>query len=125
MQTPLVERENGDDSDDVWRALANRTRRAILDVLRSGPATTGDLVEAIGQERHITLQHLTVLRTAGLVTVERQGRRKINYLNPVPIQAIHERWVSQYEASWLAALVGLKSAVEQQHPRAEEGRDVG
>ncbi len=113
------------DGDDVWRALANRTRRAILDLLRSGSRTTGDVVEAIGQERHITLQHLAVLRTAGLVTVERQGRRRINHLNPAPIQTIHERWVSQYEANWVAALVGLKAAVEHQHPRAEEDRDVG
>lgn len=114
-----------EDSDDVWRALANRTRRAILDLLRTGPRTTGEVVESIGQERHSTLQHLAVLRTAGLVTVERQGRRRINHLNPIPIQTIHERWVSQYETNWLAALVGLKAAVEQTHLRAEEGRDVG
>jgi DNA-binding transcriptional ArsR family regulator len=113
------------DDDSVWRALANSTRRRILDVLRAGPRTTGDVVDEIGQERHITLQHLAVLRTAGLVTVERQGRLRINHLNPIPIQMIHERWVSQYEANWLAALVGLKTAVEGKHRPTEEGREVG
>jgi DNA-binding transcriptional ArsR family regulator len=102
-----------DDDDAVWRALANPVRRRLLDLLRDGPQTTSDLVAAIGGGRHPVLQHLAVLRDAELVVVEPRGRQRINYLNPVPIQLIYERWVSAYTESWTAALVGLKHAVER------------
>lgn len=114
--------------DAVWRALAHRTRRELLDVLRERPRSTGELVEALGQNRHALLQHLTVLRDADLVLVEAQGRRRINHLNAVPIQRIHQRWVSQYAAPWAAALVGLADTVEQPQEDTtveREGRDVG
>jgi DNA-binding transcriptional ArsR family regulator len=127
-----------EDDDAVWRALAHPLRRAVLDVLREGPRTTGEVVDALGQAgRHVVVQHLAVLREADLVRVEPRGRRRVNHLNPVPIQRIHERWVSRYEANWLAALVGLKATVEQAGPawsgddsgddsgNDEEGRDVG
>ncbi len=112
-----------DDDDLVWRALAHPLRRAILDVLRRGPAATGEVTEALSQDRHVLLQHLAVLRAAGLVITEPRGRRRINHLNPVPIQRIHQRWVSQYEEQWLAALVGLKATVE--HRPRQEDLDVG
>jgi DNA-binding transcriptional ArsR family regulator len=113
--------------DGVWRALAHPLRRAILDVLREGPRTTGELVEALGQGRHLVLQHLGVLRDADLVLVEPRGRRRVNHLNPVPIQHIYERWVSRYEANWAAALVGLKATVERASRARpdEEGRELG
>lgn len=114
--------------DAVWRALAHPTRRAVLDVLRERPRSTGEVVDALGQTRHAVLQHLAVLRDADLVIVEAQGRRRINHLNPVPIQRIHERWVSQYAADWASALVGLASTVEQAQEgtrTVDEGRDVG
>ncbi len=101
-----------DDLDPIWQALANRWRRSILDLLRDGPLGTGELVDALGAERHQVLAHLQVLREAGLVTVERQGRRRVNHLNPVPIEQIYSRWVSAYEQSWTQALVGLKRTVE-------------
>ena len=110
------------DDDAVWRALAHPLRRAVLDVLRDGAASTGEVVAALGQDRHVVLQHLGVLRQAELVITEPQGRRRINHLNPIPIQRIHERWVSRYEASWVAALVGLKGTIEQAQ---REGRKVG
>jgi DNA-binding transcriptional ArsR family regulator len=110
-----------DPDDNVWRALANVARRAILDVLRTKPHTTGELVEQLGLDRHIVMQHLTVLRDAELVHVEKRGRQRINYLNPIPIQRIHQRWVSRYEENWLNALIGLKDTLEAQ----EEGRDIG
>jgi DNA-binding transcriptional ArsR family regulator len=98
--------------DAVWRALAHPTRRAVLDILRGRPRSTGEVVAAVGQTRHAVLQHLAVLRDADLVIVEAQGRRRINHLNPVPIQRIHERWVSQYAADWASALVGLATTVD-------------
>ncbi len=101
-----------DDLDPIWQALANRWRRSILDLLRAGPLGTGELVEALGAERHQVLAHLRVLRDAGLVSVERRGRRRVNHLNPVPIEQIYTRWVSEYEQSWTQALVGLKRTVE-------------
>jgi DNA-binding transcriptional ArsR family regulator len=112
------------ESDDaVWRALAHPVRRRLLDQLRDGPRATGDLVGAVGGQRHAVLQHLTVLREADLVAVEVRGRRRLNYLNPVPIQQIYERWVSKYEQNWTAALVGLKRTVEAGTP-GRRGSDV-
>jgi DNA-binding transcriptional ArsR family regulator len=106
--------DDADDGDDaVWRALAHPVRRRLLDALRDGPRGTGDLVAAIVGERHAVLQHLSVLREAELVTVRPEGRRRLNYLNPVPIQLIYERWVAKYEQNWTAALVGLKREVER------------
>src|SRR5688500_13608228 len=119
MNTAPVE----EDDDRLWRALANPMRRRILDVLREGPRTTGEIVDALGQGRHIVVQHLAVLREADLVLVEPQGRKRVNHLNPVPIQQILQRWVSRYEANWMEALVGLKDTVERDHEA--EGRDVG
>jgi DNA-binding transcriptional ArsR family regulator len=99
--------------DAVWRALAHPQRRQILDVLREAPLSTGEVVDAVGGGRHVVIQHLRVLRDADLVITEARGRKRINHLNPVPIGRIHERWVSRYEESWVAALVGLKHTVEE------------
>jgi DNA-binding transcriptional ArsR family regulator len=101
-----------DDNDPIWRALAHRTRRRLLDLLRDGPRTTGELVDALGTGRHQVLQHLAVLREADLVLVDVQGRRRVNHLNPVPIQLIYQRWVAKYQEDWAAALVGLRATVE-------------
>lgn len=101
-----------DDLDQVWRALANPHRRRMLDVLRDKPCTTGELAEALGENRFLVMQHLNLLREADLVAVEVDGRRRINHLNPVPIQHIYERWVGKYQGDWASALVGLKRTVE-------------
>lgn len=101
-----------DDLDHVWRALASPHRRRILDLLRERPRTTGEIEEALGENRFLVIQHLNLLREADLVTVEVDGRRRINHLNPVPIQHIYERWVGKYQGDWAAALVGLKHTVE-------------
>lgn len=114
--------------DAVWKALAHPMRRDALDALRTGPKSTGELVDALGEGRHTVIQHLAVLRDADLVLVERQGRRRVNHLNAVPIQRIYERWVSQYAGPWAAALVGLANTVERDTDAAShatEGRDVG
>ena len=103
-----------DDLDHVWRALANLNRRRMLDLLRDRPMTTGELAEALGENRFVVMQHLALLREASLVTVIAEGRRRINFLNPIPIQHIYERWVGKYQGDWASALVGLKRTVERQ-----------
>lgn len=110
-----------DDLDLVWRALASPHRRRILDLLRERPRTTGELEEALGENRFLVIQHLNLLREADLVTVEADGRRRINHLNPVPIQHIYERWVGKYQGDWAAALVGLKRTVETKAAK-QDGR---
>lgn len=110
------------DDDAVWKALAHPLRRAILDVLRTGPRTTGELVDELETGRHVVMQHLGVLREADLVLVEPRGRKRVNHLNPVPIQQIHQRWVAHYEENWVAALVNLKHSAERPE---QEGQDVG
>lgn len=114
----------------MWKALAHRLRRSMLDELRQGALSTGELAGRFDVSRHVVMQHLQVLREADLVRTERLGRVRMNYLNPVPIQGIHRRWVSQYEGVWAEALLGLKAKVEEGgeqrgRERGEKGRDVG
>lgn len=103
------------DLDPVWKALADPTRREILDLLRVGPRTTTELVE---QFPHLTrfgvMKHIDVLRGAGLITTRHEGRRRINTLNPVPIRQIYERWVSAYEGLWASELLRLKQRLESE-----------
>ena len=104
-----------DDLEAVWKALANAIRRRMLDILREGPATTGELDARFPDlSRFAVMQHLQVLEDADLVTARREGRRRINYLNPVPIQRIHDRWVSRYMRPWTEALVGLRDQLESE-----------
>ncbi len=101
--------------DDVWRALGNPWRRHILDLVRDHPRTTGELAEACdGIGRFAVMQHLKVLEEARLVIPRREGRKRYNHLNPVPIQRIHERWVRKYEGQWADALIGLKKTLEEE-----------
>jgi len=76
----------------------------------------------LGLGRHVVVQHLAVLRESGLVLVEKRGRQRLNHLNAVPIQRIHERWVSQYAQPWIAALVGLDPRVDPRDGCAPPGR---
>lgn len=116
----------GETDDLIWKGLANPVRRQILDELRGGPLTTGDLAARFDDSRHVVMQHLQVLRDADLVHVERRGRERWNHLNPVPIQRIHERWVSKYESPWAQALLGIKDAVEgAAAPHHAETTDLG
>ena len=88
-------------------------RREILDHLREGPMTTGDLAERFPRlSRFAVMQHLGVLEEADLVVPRRDGRLRLNYLNPVPIQRIYQRWVSRYQEPWAESLVALKGAME-------------
>lgn len=101
------------DSDLVWKALAEPTRRDILDVLAERAQTTGELVERFpGLCRTAVMKHLDVLERAGLLVVQREGRVRWNHLNPVPIQQLHDRWVSKHVARMASALSRLKQHVE-------------
>ena len=101
------------DDEGVWRALANPGRRMILDALREGPSTTGALAARFPDlSRFAVMQHLGVLEEADLVMPRRVGRKRYNYLNPVPIQQVYDRWVSRYMQPWPEALVGLREELE-------------
>ncbi|MEX0906988.1 MAG: metalloregulator ArsR/SmtB family transcription factor [Gemmatimonadota bacterium] len=109
-----------DELDRVWRALANPTRRRMLDMLRDGPATTGGLAARFPElSRYAVMQHLRVLSDAELVGVRRVGRERYNYLNPVPIQQIHDRWVVRYMRPWAEALIGLRDELESDRDKRE------
>jgi DNA-binding transcriptional ArsR family regulator len=97
----------------VWRALANPVRRAMLDLLYGGPLTTGAIADHFPElSRFAVMQHLGVLGEAELVLSRKEGRERYNYLNPVPIQQVYDRWVSRYLQPWTEALVSLKDELE-------------
>ncbi len=107
----------GDDLDPVWKALANRDRRRILDMLRDGPLCTGEVAERLpGLSRFAVMQHLGVLEQAGLISTTPEGRKRLHTLNPVPIRMIYERWVSGYESLWCGILTDLKARAEEPKP---------
>ncbi|HEY4388209.1 MAG TPA: metalloregulator ArsR/SmtB family transcription factor [Ktedonobacteraceae bacterium] len=96
----------------LWRALADPTRRMLLDVLRERPRTTGELCSLFQVSRFAVMKHLTVLEEAGLIIVKREGRERWNYLNAVPLQQMYERWLRPYEAQWAGSLLRLKRSTE-------------
>ncbi len=103
-----------DSLESVWKALSDTTRREILDLLRTGPRTTSEIVEQFPHlSRFGVMKHVDVLREAGLVNTRSEGRRRVNSLNAVPIRQIYERWVSKYEEMWASQLIGLKDSLEQ------------
>lgn len=102
-----------DDLDNIWKALSDPTRRTILDLLRKGPKTTTDIVDAFpDMTRFAVMKHLDALREAGLVTTRAEGRHRVNSLNAVPIRQIYERWVSPFAELWSSTLLRLKDDVE-------------
>ncbi|ATB29468.1 ArsR/SmtB family transcription factor [Melittangium boletus] len=99
--------------DRVFKALSDHRRREILDLLRDEPRTTGALCEHFaGLDRCTVMQHLGVLEKAGLVLVRREGRTRWNYLNPLPIKEIHDRWISRYATGAVALLARMKRDME-------------
>src|SRR5438445_6402669 len=103
------------DDDQVFKALADPTRRHLLDRLfeRDGRTLT-ELESELEMTRFGVMKHLRVLEAAGLVVTKRQGREKLHFLNPVPIRLVHDRWVSKYAEPWAAALSGLKKTIEEE-----------
>ncbi len=102
------------EDEAVFKALADGTRRALLDLLHTSDGRTlGQLCAGIDMSRQAVAKHLRVLEQAGLVTTRRVGRTKEHHLNAAPIQAIYERWIAKYERAPAAALHGLKQALEE------------
>jgi len=100
------------DESPVWQALADPTRRRILDLLRDRPRTTGDVASNFNVSRIAVMRHLEVLSTAGLVTSRKRGRERWHYLNAVPLERMHQRWVDQHASGWASGLLGLRRRVE-------------
>jgi uncharacterized protein YndB with AHSA1/START domain len=100
--------------DSVFRALADPTRRSLLDELFRKDGQTLTALEArFSMTRFGVMKHLRLLEKAGLVVTKRRGREKFHFLNPVPIRLVHDRWVSKYAEPWAAALSGLKDQLEE------------
>ncbi|MDR6667350.1 metalloregulator ArsR/SmtB family transcription factor [Rhizobium sp. 1399] len=101
------------DHDPIFKALAHRRRRDILDLLKDGPRTTGALCEAFPEmDRCTVMQHLKVLEEADLVIARKEGRERWNHLNSLPIKQIHDRWISAYAGHALSILDRLKSDLD-------------
>jgi len=100
--------------DAVFKALADESRRKLLDQLhKSNGQTLGELCAHLDMTRQAVTKHLRLLEKANLVVVVWRGRQKLHYLNPVPLQEIYERWISKYERHRLQALSDLKKSLEE------------
>jgi DNA-binding transcriptional ArsR family regulator len=100
--------------DEVFKALADPTRRQLLDLLFEQDGQTLTALESqLPMTRFGVMKHLKVLEEAGLVTTRRRGREKLHFLNPVPIRLVHDRWVSKYAEPWASALSQLKQEIEE------------
>ena len=107
--------------DVVFKALADPTRRSLLDELfEQDGQTLGALERRLPMTRFGVMKHLNVLAEAGLVTTKKRGREKLHFLNPVPIRLIHDRWVSKYAEPWAATLSGLKHRLEERMEKVFE-----
>ena len=101
--------------DAVFKALADPTRRSLLDALFAADGQTLAALEGrLPMTRFGVMKHLRVLEQAGLVTAVRRGREKLHFLNPVPIRLVHDRWVSKYAEPWAATLTGIKRDLEEE-----------
>ena len=117
---------NPSDDEVVWRALADPSRRRILDLLRLQPHTTGELAQRFEFSRFAVMKHLKTLHDAGLILIERRGRERYNHLNPVPLQRIVRRWVKPFEAQAADRLLRLEEHVQSSvRGRSEDRRQNG
>ena len=105
--------------DQVFKAMADPTRRQILDSLfeRDGQTLTA-LEQELPMSRFGVSKHLKVLEAANLVVARKRGREKLHFLNPVPIRLVYERWVSKYSEPWASTLTGLKTTLEEEETDA-------
>ena len=107
--------------DEVFKALADPTRRELLDRLfEQDGQTLSALERQLPMTRFGVMKHLKVLEQAGLVTSRKRGREKLHFLNPVPIRLIHDRWVSKYAQPWASALSELKKDIENSENEEKE-----
>jgi DNA-binding transcriptional ArsR family regulator len=103
--------------DAVFRALADESRRQLLDRLHNkNGQTLGELGEGLVMSRQAVTKHLGILEGANLVATKKQGREKLHFINPVPINDIAERWIGKFERGRLAALSNLKKKLEREEP---------
>jgi len=100
----------------AFQALADPTRRAVLDLLRRGSQPAGQIAEAFPVSRPAISKHLRLLRRAHLVREHREGRNRIYDLNPEPLRAV-DSWIEQYRTFWMSSLSNLKTFVEAEHAR--------
>ena len=106
--------------DEVFKALADASRRKLLDELhKNNGQTLGELCEHIDMTRQAVTKHLVILEAANLVAVVWRGREKLHYLNPVPLHEISERWIGKYERHRLQALSDLKKGLEENKRKKE------
>ena len=106
--------------DAVFKALADESRRKLLDLLhKNNGQTLGELCEHLDMTRQAVTKHLLLLEAANLVVVVWRGREKLHYLNPVPIHEIAERWIGKYERHRLQALSDLKKGLEENKNKKE------
>jgi len=99
--------------DSIFKALGDSRRREILDLLKHRARTTGELCEQFVQlDRCTVMQHLTVLENADLIIVKREGRLRWNYINPVPIKELHDRWIGGYADRAVELLARMKREIE-------------
>lgn len=102
------------ETEPIWKALADPTRRKLLDLLRNGPKSTTQLCESFPTTRFTIMGHLDVLVETGLVVVERRGRERLNHLNPVPLQQLYERWIAPLSGAAASTLLALATAAESE-----------
>lgn len=103
-----------DPLDPVFKALADPTRRSILDRLRTGPKTTSQLTDQFPNlSRFAVMKHLDILRDAALVTTRAEGRLRINSINTVPLRQLYERWVTPFQDLWSHQLTDLQRRLEE------------
>lgn len=100
-------------ADSVFKALADPTRRKLLDLLyEKNGQTLGQLCQNLDMARQSATQHLGILEAANLVSTVKRGREKLHFINPVPLHEVYERWVRKFERERLSLLHELKSELE-------------
>lgn len=108
--------EREDQANLLFKALADPSRRKLLDVLYAHDGRTlGELCDHIDMTRQGVTQHLAILQAANIVVIARRGREKLHYLNPVPLQSIYERWIAKFEEKRLNALQALQNRLENEN----------
>lgn len=111
--------------DQVFRALADESRRGLLDSLReAGGQTLNELCAGLDMSRQAVSKHLAILEEANLVAAVKRGREKLHYLNPVPIAEIADRWIRKFERGRVDALIDLKKTLEAPRPRIRSRKET-
>jgi DNA-binding transcriptional ArsR family regulator len=121
MRHRMVTHPSGGAAEIIFQALADPTRRAVLDLLRRGGQPAGQIADAFPISRPAISKHLRLLRRAHLVEEHREGRHRVYQLNPEPLRAV-DSWLDQYRSFWSASLTSLKAFVEAEHARETQAR---